>query len=105
MDWKQCGEQVGDHNTSLFVGSHKILLVKEIVSLIQVHKWDIIALYSVSTLHWATIFSVLFLQEIIIPPIRTQYLIVERLSIGDHVQSTSQYPKIWVFPLSSYNRI
>jgi len=38
------------------------------------------------------------------PPMKTHYLVVEHVSIKDLAQSTSQYPEIWVFPLTSYNK-
>ena len=54
----------------------------------------VIALYSASALDLATTFCFLLFHETRFPPTDTQYPEVERLSMGDYVQSASQNPTI-----------
>ena len=62
-----------------------------------------IALYSAFAIDQAKTLCFLLFQETIFPPKDTPYPVVDRLSMGWLAQSASQYPQIWVFPLSLYN--
>ncbi|BAT75172.1 hypothetical protein VIGAN_01299200, partial [Vigna angularis var. angularis] len=50
--------------------------------------------YSASALDLATTLCFLLFQDIRFPPSRTQYPVVDLLSIGEPAQSASQYPSI-----------
>ena len=65
---------------------------------------DATVLYSALVLDRATTLCFLLFQEIMFPLMKTQYLVVECLSIRGPTQSTSEYQKVWVFPLSSYKK-
>ena len=55
----------------------------------NLHVVKAIARYSVSTLNLATTSCFLLFQDIKLPPMNTQYPDVERLFVGELVQSTS----------------
>ena len=62
----------------------------------SLHVAKAIAWYSASALNLATTSCFLLFQDIKLPPMNTQYLDVECLSVGELAQSASLYLTTWV---------
>lgn len=80
----------------------KFQLLKTCLIHTSLHVARVIDLYSTSVPCQATLYFLLF-QDIRFPPRNTQYPMVDRLSMGQQAQSTSQYLRTLVFRQFSYN--